>query len=92
MVEITQNYFIPDERHALIVCNGRYSELRQKKHFGGFADLQEEVKQDLANVKTGLRKNGFGAFDIRAEEDVDYDTIKSLMDGYRVRLMTNGQR
>ena len=87
----TQNYFTPDERYALVVCNGRYEELRQRENFGGFADL-EEVKQDMANVKTGLRRFGFGALGIHAEEDVDYDTFKSLMDDYRVKLETNKQR
>ena len=64
------SYFTPDEKLALVLCNSRYAELRQKEHFGGFCDL-EEVKQDLVNVKTGLRKFGFGALDIFAEQDVD---------------------
>ena len=69
-----QNYFTPDERYALLMCNGRYSELRQRENFEGFADL-EEVKNDLVNVKSGLRRFGFGALGIHAEEDVDYATV-----------------
>ena len=85
------DYFTPDERYALVICNSQYSDVRQKEHFGGFADL-EEVKQDLVNVKAGLRRNGFGAFNIHAEEDCDYETFKSYMDGYRVKLITNKER
>ena len=85
------NYFKPVEKYALIVCNSRYEELRAKEHFAGFCDL-EEVKQDLVSVKTGLRKFGFGALEIHAEENVDHDTIKSLLNGYRVKLLTNSER
>ena len=60
------DYFTPDERYALVVSNSRYTELRERENFGGFQDL-EEVKQDMVNVKTGLRRFGFGALGIHTE-------------------------
>ena len=66
-----EGYFKPDERYALVIGNDDYAELRQKEHFGGVKDL-EEVKEDLENVKSGLRKFGFGEFDIRVERNVKF--------------------
>ena len=69
---IPQSYFIPTKKIALIFGNSGYAELREKEHFGGFKDL-EEVKQDVKDFKTGLRKFGFGARDIKCYENVDYE-------------------
>ena len=59
-----QKLFKPDERYALVLGNDDYSEIRQKEHFSGVQNL-EEVKEDLVNVKNGLKRFGFGEFDIR---------------------------
>ena len=82
-----QNYFSPDEKHAFIVCNDRYVELRDKEggHFSKFADI-EEVKVDMVNVKAGLKRFGFGEFDIRVSQNPDNDTITDTMRGYRRML------
>ena len=84
-------YFIPDERHALILCNSDYAKLRMKEHFGGFSDL-EEVKDDKVNVIEGLKRFGFGDLDIRVEENFDNKKITSLMREYRIRFETNNAR
>ena len=65
------SYFRPDERHAIIIGNNDYSLLRQKEHFGGVHDL-EEVKEDVVEVKNGLKSFGFNEFDIRVSQNVDF--------------------
>ena len=85
-----ENFFTPVKKIALVLCNSRYDQLRQKENFGGFCDL-EDCAQDLVTFKNGLKNYGFGRRDITCEEDVDYNGLKELMDSLRVELINNGK-